>query len=145
MRFMRSLLRRPLWSRAMIDSRSWLGKKNRFFIGCATTLVRLRASSTYLPFLHPLYEHNTLHFYIVTLSPLDSKVYLIPNTVIMLPPMDPAVLERNPNFEILYKDLCTRKMNPDGSTRDTKKQRVHDEIRRVSKIAFGSDDRISTH
>jgi hypothetical protein len=49
----------------------------------------------------------------------------------MLPPIDPAVLQRNPNFEILYKDLCTRKLNPNGSTRDTKKQRVHDEIRRV--------------
>lgn len=50
---------------------------------------------------------------------------------IMLPPIDPAVLQRNPNFEILYKDLCTRKLNPNSSTRDTKKQRVHDEIRRV--------------
>ena len=49
----------------------------------------------------------------------------------MLPPIDPAVLQRNPNFEILYKDLCTRKLNPNGSSRDTKKQRVHDEIRRV--------------
>lgn len=49
----------------------------------------------------------------------------------MLPPIDPTVLQRNPNFEILYKDLCTRKLNPNGSTRDTKKQRVHDEIRKV--------------
>ncbi|KAF2829634.1 hypothetical protein CC86DRAFT_435483 [Ophiobolus disseminans] len=48
----------------------------------------------------------------------------------MLPPVDPRVLERNPNFEVLYKDLTTRKLNPDGSTRDTKKQRMHDEIRR---------------
>ena len=49
----------------------------------------------------------------------------------MLPPIDPVVLQRNPNFEILYKDLCTRKLNPNGSSRDTKKQRVHDEIRKV--------------
>jgi len=49
----------------------------------------------------------------------------------MLPPVDPAVLKRNPNFEILYNDLLTRKLNPEGSTRDTKKQRVHDEIRKV--------------
>ncbi|KAF9698649.1 hypothetical protein EKO04_003653 [Ascochyta lentis] len=48
----------------------------------------------------------------------------------MLPPVDPATLQRNPNFELLYKDLRTRKLNPDGSTRDTKKQRMHDEIRR---------------
>jgi hypothetical protein len=51
----------------------------------------------------------------------------------MLPPVDPAVLKQNPNFEVLYKDLCTRKLNPNGSTRDTKKQRVHDEMRRVSR------------
>lgn len=50
----------------------------------------------------------------------------------MLPPIDPRVLERNPNFDVLYKDLTTRKLNPDGSTRDTKKQRIHDEIRQVS-------------
>lgn len=49
----------------------------------------------------------------------------------MLPAVDPAVLQQNPNFEVLYKDLTTRKLNADGSTRDTKKQRVHDEIRRV--------------
>jgi hypothetical protein len=50
----------------------------------------------------------------------------------MLPPVDPRVLERNPNFDVLYKDLTTRKLNLNGSTRDTKKQRMHDEIRRVS-------------
>lgn len=50
----------------------------------------------------------------------------------MLPPVDPSILQQNPNFSTLYKDLCTRKLNPDGSTRDTKKQRIHDEIRTVS-------------
>lgn len=50
----------------------------------------------------------------------------------MLPPVDPAILQRNPNFELLLKDLCTRKLNHDASTRDTRKQRVHEEIRRVS-------------
>ncbi|KAF2741763.1 hypothetical protein M011DRAFT_472826 [Sporormia fimetaria CBS 119925] len=48
----------------------------------------------------------------------------------MLPPIEPAVLEQNPSFAILYEDLCTRKLNPDGSSRDAKRQRVHDEIRR---------------
>ncbi|KAF1962911.1 hypothetical protein CC80DRAFT_461335 [Byssothecium circinans] len=47
----------------------------------------------------------------------------------MLPPVDPGVLQRNPNFEVLYKDLCARKLNPEGSTKDVKKQRIHDEIR----------------
>ncbi|KNG50044.1 galactosyl transferase [Stemphylium lycopersici] len=47
-----------------------------------------------------------------------------------------AVVEvRNPNFEVLYKDLCNRKLNANGSTRETKKQRVHDEIRRALTIA----------
>lgn len=50
----------------------------------------------------------------------------------MLPPVDPIIFQRNPNFELLYKDLITRKLNANGSTRDTKKQRIHDEIRRVS-------------
>lgn len=50
----------------------------------------------------------------------------------MLPPIDSTTLERNPNFDVLYKDLCARKLNPDGSTRDTKKQRMHGEIREVS-------------
>ena len=49
----------------------------------------------------------------------------------MLPPVDPTVLKRNPNFDFLYKDLSTRKLNPDASTRDTKRQRIHDEIRQV--------------
>ncbi|KAH8717122.1 hypothetical protein GQ44DRAFT_751892 [Phaeosphaeriaceae sp. PMI808] len=53
----------------------------------------------------------------------------------MLPPVDPRVLERNPGFDVLYQDLTTRKLNPDGSTRDTKKQRIHDEIRHSLKAA----------
>ncbi|KAF2107247.1 hypothetical protein BDV96DRAFT_302502 [Lophiotrema nucula] len=60
----------------------------------------------------------------------------------MLPPVDPGVIESNPKFAILYKDLCTRKLNPDGSTRDTKKQRVHDEIRRNLNTARTSDTQI---
>ncbi|KAL6710661.1 hypothetical protein ACN47E_007718 [Coniothyrium glycines] len=48
----------------------------------------------------------------------------------MLPPVDPAVFQRNPNFETLYNDLCTRKLTSNGATRDTKRQRVHDEIHR---------------
>ncbi|ORY18741.1 hypothetical protein BCR34DRAFT_621267 [Clohesyomyces aquaticus] len=66
----------------------------------------------------------------------------------MLPPVDSATLSRNPNFELLYKDLCTRKLNPDGSTRDTKKQRLHDDIRRNLTTArsslFQSEILIST-
>ena len=53
------------------------------------------------------------------------------NTRSMLPPIDPLVLQRNLNFEFLYKDLTTRKLNTDASTRDTKMQRVGDEMRKV--------------
>lgn len=49
----------------------------------------------------------------------------------MLPPVEPSVFETNPDFEVLYKDLCARKLNADGTTRDTKKQRIREEIRQV--------------
>ena len=49
----------------------------------------------------------------------------------MLPPIDPATLEQNPGFNILYKDLCTRRLNTDGSSKDVKKGRVHEEIRKA--------------
>ncbi|KAF1944267.1 hypothetical protein EJ02DRAFT_452636 [Clathrospora elynae] len=61
----------------------------------------------------------------------------------MLPPVDPAVLQRNPNFEVLYKDLCTRKLNANVSSRDTKKQRVHDEIRKTLQKTLTTH--LSTH
>lgn len=35
----------------------------------------------------------------------------------MLPPVDTAVLDSSPKFNALYQDLCTNKLNPDGSTR----------------------------
>ncbi|KAK8248310.1 hypothetical protein HDK77DRAFT_481727 [Phyllosticta capitalensis] len=40
----------------------------------------------------------------------------------MLPPLDPAVLERNPKFKALYDDLLQNKLNADASTKNTKKQ-----------------------
>jgi hypothetical protein len=49
----------------------------------------------------------------------------------MLPPIDPFTLEQNPGFSSLYKDLTTRKLNPDGSSKDLKSQRAHDEVRKV--------------
>nr|POE46894.1 uncharacterized protein CFP56_00226 [Quercus suber] len=35
----------------------------------------------------------------------------------MLPPVDPAVLSANPQFEALYTDLCTKKLDTDGTSR----------------------------
>ena len=49
----------------------------------------------------------------------------------MLPPVDSATLEHNPGLHSLYSDLCARKLNPDGSTRDIKKQRKQNEMRTV--------------
>ena len=49
----------------------------------------------------------------------------------MLPPIDPSTLEQNPGFKALYKDLSTRRLNPDGSSKDLKKQRAQDEARKV--------------
>jgi len=34
----------------------------------------------------------------------------------MLPPVDPSTLTANPRFNALYRDLCTNKLGPDGST-----------------------------
>ncbi|OCL07932.1 hypothetical protein AOQ84DRAFT_408011 [Glonium stellatum] len=48
----------------------------------------------------------------------------------MLPPIDPSTLEQNPGFKGLYKDLSTRRLNQDGSSKDLKKQRTQDEMRK---------------
>ncbi|OJD31801.1 galactosyl transferase [Diplodia corticola] len=47
----------------------------------------------------------------------------------MLPPIAPAVLERNPKFKALHEDISQNKLNPDASTKDVKKQRLVDEAR----------------
>lgn len=52
-------------------------------------------------------------------------------STIMLLPVDPTMMKHNPNFEILYNDIRTRKLTVQGATRDTKKQRIHDEIHKV--------------
>ena len=35
----------------------------------------------------------------------------------MLPPVDPEVLSNNPKFGALYNDLCTNKLNADGTSK----------------------------
>jgi hypothetical protein len=51
----------------------------------------------------------------------------------MLPPIDPRVLSANPQFYILYRDLCTVKLNLDGSsTLDQKTQKERDVFATVS-------------
>lgn len=34
----------------------------------------------------------------------------------MLPPVDPTTLSANPKFDTLYRDLCTHKLKPDGTS-----------------------------
>jgi hypothetical protein len=51
----------------------------------------------------------------------------------MLPPVDPTILSTNPRFETLYRDLCTNKLNPDGSSAlDEKVQKERDIFATVS-------------
>jgi hypothetical protein len=57
----------------------------------------------------------------------------------MLPPIDPTVLSANPQFYILYRDLCTVKLNLDGSsTLDQKTQKERDVFATVSANDFVS-------
>jgi hypothetical protein len=35
----------------------------------------------------------------------------------MLPPIEPETAQANPKFDALYRDLCTNKLNSDGSTK----------------------------
>ena len=47
----------------------------------------------------------------------------------MLPPIDAAVLAANPKFDALYRDLCTNKLEQEGTTKlDAKSQREHDSL-----------------
>lgn len=51
----------------------------------------------------------------------------------MLPPVDPILLANNPQFEALYRDLCTNKLNPDGSSGfDQKAEKERDVFATVS-------------
>lgn len=51
----------------------------------------------------------------------------------MLPPVDSTTLSANPRFETLYRDLCTNKLNPDGSSvLDAKVQKERDIFATVS-------------
>lgn len=45
----------------------------------------------------------------------------------MLPPVQPEILSANPKFDALYRDLCTNKLDRDGTTKlDAKAQKEHD-------------------
>jgi hypothetical protein len=99
------------------------GKIRGVLRGVGPTSSSFRSSRTFRFTVNT--KHSTSSF---SLQLSHAGTHTRPN---MLPPVDPTTLQRSPNFETLYKDLCTRKLNPDGSTRDTKKQRMHDEIRRV--------------
>lgn len=46
----------------------------------------------------------------------------------MLPPIPPSVLDRNPRFNQLYKDISTSRLNPDASSRLIKQQRASADI-----------------
>ena len=51
----------------------------------------------------------------------------------MLPPVNSTTLSANPRFETLYRDLCTNKLNPAGSSvLDDKVQKERDIFATVS-------------
>ncbi|KAL1648859.1 putative alpha-1,6-mannosyltransferase mnn11 [Diplodia intermedia] len=52
----------------------------------------------------------------------------------MLPPIAPALLERNPKFKVLYEDISQNKLNSDASTKDVKRQRLVDEARKLHEV-----------
>lgn len=55
----------------------------------------------------------------------------------MLPPVDPTTLSANPKFDTLYRDLCTHKLNPDGtSALDEKVQKERNNFATVSHVAL---------
>ncbi|KAI0015639.1 hypothetical protein F4780DRAFT_786540 [Xylariomycetidae sp. FL0641] len=47
----------------------------------------------------------------------------------MLPPIDEAIFEDNPNFEKLYKNITTNLLNPDGSTKSDPTAKQRDAVR----------------
>lgn len=50
----------------------------------------------------------------------------------MIPPVDPTVLESNPQFAEFYKTLTSTVLNPDGSTRNASQAKIQEEIQEVN-------------
>jgi hypothetical protein len=70
----------------------------------------------------------------------------------MLPPVSPALLERNPRFKALYQNLATSRLNSDASTRLIKQQRAQADVEKVGwmladvDLEFDADElSIATH
>lgn len=54
----------------------------------------------------------------------------------MLPPVNASVLSANPKIDALYRDLCTNKLNADGSSKaDGKTLKERDTVAEVGRIA----------
>lgn len=50
----------------------------------------------------------------------------------MLPPIEPEIATANPKFDALYRDLCSNKLNVDGSTKvDVNAQKERDVLSEV--------------
>lgn len=57
----------------------------------------------------------------------------------MLPPVDQEIRTANSKFDALYNDLCSNKLNPDGSTKiDAKAQRERDSLSEVRNVKPGA-------
>lgn len=51
----------------------------------------------------------------------------------MLPPVDEAILQSNPEFAILYNKLTKVVLNPDGTTKDDPAARERKRVKEVNK------------
>lgn len=67
----------------------------------------------------------------------------------MLPPVDPEILSANPQFDALYRDLCTNKLEPDGTTKvDAKTQQERDAFKedlRKARVAAAKQNLIKSY
>lgn len=67
----------------------------------------------------------------------------------MLPPVDPEILSANPQFDALYRDLCTNKLKEDGTTKvDAKAQKERDAFKeelRKARVAAAKQNLIKSY
>lgn len=54
----------------------------------------------------------------------------------MLPPLDVTVFEQNPKFKAFYTEFTASKLHPDGSTKDSKREKEIEDVRKVCIFAW---------
>ncbi len=75
---------------------------------------------------------------VLDITPVN-KLHLrcISRLVTMLLPIEPAIAQANPKFEVLYRDLCNNKLNSDGtSVVDGKAQKERETLSQVCNVVY---------